>query len=220
MPDLIIESTGLRKDPAMSRIVSNPETYFRELVPARRDLLRRLEAEAKKEKIPIVGPVVGQLLYILARALGARRILELGTATGYSAIFLGDACRESGGTVITLEADPALAARARENAAAAGLNGIIDVRVGDALEMVARIEPPFHLIFMDIEKKDYERALPDCERLMPNGGLLVADNVAFPDADAFNQAVQRGSAWRSVSLLSFLPEHSPEKDGICLALRV
>ena len=204
----------------MSSIVANPESYFRQLIPQRGDLLKDLEAEADREKIPIVGPVVGQLLYILARFAGARRILELGTATGYSAIYLGEACRETGGKVITLEVDPGMAARARKNADTAGLDSIVEVLLGDALDTAGRMQPPFDLIFMDIEKNDYVRALPDCERLLPAGRLLVADNVGFADADAFNRALQANPAWRSVSLFSFLPEHSPENDGLCLALRV
>ena len=68
------------------------EGYFRGLAPDSDALLLELEAEATRESIPIVGPVVGELLFVLARATGAARILELGTATGYSGIFLGRAC--------------------------------------------------------------------------------------------------------------------------------
>ena len=88
----------------MSDIVDNPEEYFGQFVPDRDPLLSDLEAEARKEEIPIVGPVVGELLYVLVCATGARRILELGTASGYSAIFLARACRILNGTVMTLEA--------------------------------------------------------------------------------------------------------------------
>jgi predicted O-methyltransferase YrrM len=73
----------------MSAMMSDLEGYFRGFVPSGDDLLRELEREAEQERIPIVGPVVGELLFILARATGAGRILELGTATGYSAIYLG-----------------------------------------------------------------------------------------------------------------------------------
>ena len=79
------------------------KTTFKDLVPPRAELLQRLEAEAEQERIPIVGPVVGELLFILARAMGARRILELGTATGYSAIYLAQAVAPESGQVITLE---------------------------------------------------------------------------------------------------------------------
>ncbi len=76
----------------MSNIVDQPEHYFRQFIPKREELLIELEAEAEREDIPITGPVVGELLCILACAAKARRILELGTATGYSAIFLAKAC--------------------------------------------------------------------------------------------------------------------------------
>jgi predicted O-methyltransferase YrrM len=61
--------------------------------------------------------------------------------------------------------------------------------------------------------------LPDCRRLLIKGGLLVADNVGFQDADAFNRTISNDPAWRSIALFSFLPFHSPEHDGVCLALR-
>ena len=72
----------------MSKIVDNPEDYFRGLVPPRDELMIELEAQAEKENIPIVGPVLGELLYVLAAATKAKRILELGTATGYSTIYM------------------------------------------------------------------------------------------------------------------------------------
>ena len=96
----------------MSDMVENPEKYFGKFVPDRDALLAGLESEAQQEEIPIIGPVVGELLYVLIRATRAKRILELGTATGYSAIFLARACRIFNGTVVTLENDPAMAARA------------------------------------------------------------------------------------------------------------
>jgi predicted O-methyltransferase YrrM len=81
------------------------------------------------------------------------------------------------------------------------------------------MEAVVDLVFMDIEKADYIRALPHCHRLLKPGGLLVADNVGFKDADAFNRAIATDPRWTSASLFSFLPGHSPEMDGICLALR-
>jgi predicted O-methyltransferase YrrM len=72
---------------------------------------------------------------------------------------------------------------------------------------------------MDIEKKDYQLALPHFQSCLRKGGLLVADNVAFKDADGFNRAIAGQPDWRSVSLFSYLPHHSPEYDGICLAIR-
>ena len=203
----------------MSKIVDQPERYFRQLTPNRDELLVELEAEAERESIPISGPVVGELLYILAGAVKARRILELGTATGYSAIYLAKACEMFDGCVVTLENDSAMAGRAQRNLQKAGIAHLVDIRVKDALDAISQMEEMFDYIFMDIEKQDYIKALPDCERLLVKGGLLVADNVGFADADAFNRAMLGNPAWRSISLFSFLPLHSPENDALCLALR-
>lgn len=81
----------------MTKMIPDLEDYFRGLASDTDALLLELEAEATSESIPIVGPVVGELLFILARATGAKTILELGTATGYSGIFLGRACRADTG---------------------------------------------------------------------------------------------------------------------------
>lgn len=203
----------------MSRIVDEPEAYFSQFTRKDDPLLQELELEAETEHIPIVGPVVGELLFILSRASGARSILELGTATGYSAIFLARACALNAGVLTTLEHEPAFAARARKNLERAGLASRTNVLCGDAFAELPRMKGEFDLIFMDIDKGDYARALPQCHRLLRPGGLLVADNVAFPDADPFNRAIFNDGGWRPVSLFAFLPGHSPERDGLCLALR-
>lgn len=203
----------------MSAIVENPKNYFRQFVPDRGLLLLELEEEAQRKSIPIVGPVVGELLFILARATAAKTILELGTASGYSAIFLARACENLNGRVITLEQDPAMAEKALKNFKTAGLEKHIEIRICDALQEISKMTTPFDFIFMDIEKEDYTRALPDCQKLLKKGGLLVVDNVGFKDADEFNHVIAHHPEWRTVSLFSFLPLHSPEDDGLCLALR-
>ncbi|MBW2469320.1 MAG: O-methyltransferase [Deltaproteobacteria bacterium] len=202
----------------MSAIVDNPEAYFSQFVPERSALLMELEEEARRDAIPIIGPVVGELLYILARISRAKRILELGTATGYSAIFLASACDDIDAAVVTLEQDATMAEKALKNFQAAGLQKRIELRVCDALQELAHLDTVFDLIFMDIEKQDYLLALPHFQTCLRKGGLLVADNVGFKDADGFNRAIASQAGWRSVSLFSYLPAHSPEYDGICLAM--
>jgi caffeoyl-CoA O-methyltransferase len=201
-------------------MISDLENYFRGLAPQRPELLRRLEAEAGQERIPIVGPVVGELLFILARIMGAGKILELGTATGYSAIYLAQAMAPASGKVITLELNPVMAGRALANIAAAGLSERIEVKIGDSRTLMAALDDVFDLIFMDIDKECYLPALSDCHRLLRRGGLLVVDNTGFEGAADFNQALLSDNRWRSVNLLSFLPEHSPEKDGVALAVKL
>ncbi|OQX27700.1 MAG: hypothetical protein BWK80_03990 [Desulfobacteraceae bacterium IS3] len=204
----------------MSEMIPNLEEYFRQFVFSGDVLLSELETEAREEQIPIIGPLVGELLYILAAATKARRILELGTATGYSGIYLAKACEISDGKLVTLEKSPGLAKRAQVNFEKAGLAHRVEIRMGDASDEMKMMKDSFDFIFLDIDKEYYLGVLGECQRLLRKGGLLVADNVGFKDADAFNRAISERREWRSVKLLSFLPFHSPEKDGLCLALRV
>ncbi len=204
----------------MSVIVDNPEKYFRQFVLKRDKLLEELEDEARQEGIPIVGPVVGELLHILAKATQAQRILELGTATGYSTIFLARAFSSTSGRLVTIDNNAAMAARAASNFHRAGLERQIDIIIGDAQEKLAEIKEAFDFIFMDVDKEYYAKLLPLCEQRLKPGGLLVADNIGFKDADTFNRLISGSSQWRSVSLFAYLPFHSPEKDGLCLALRL
>lgn len=182
--------------------------------------MKDLETEANAEGIPIVGPVVGELLFLLARATNAASILELGTATGYSTMYLARAAENRGGKVLTWEISGAMAKRAAKNIARAGLSAFVEIRTGDVVRGIVGLAGPFDLIFIDIEKKDYEVVLADCHRLLRPGGLLIADNVAFADAAPFNRAIFDSPGWRSVHIHGFLPGHSPEHDGLCLGLRL
>jgi caffeoyl-CoA O-methyltransferase len=202
----------------MTKLISDPESYFNTLIPHRDDLLHRLEQEAQTEGIPIVGPVVGELLYILARSAKATRILELGTATGYSGIFLTRACMIFDGRLVTFEKDVRLAEQAKKNFRNAGLLPHVEIRTEDAVTAISSMPESFDMIFLDIEKQDYRRVLDSCHRLLRCDGLLVADNVAFREAETFNREIIDSPQWRSVHLFSLLPMHAPEKDGLCLAV--
>jgi len=122
----------------------------------------------------------GKLLHVLALALGARRILEIGTLGGYSTIWLARAL-PADGRLVTLEMDPAHAAVARANVERAGLGSVVDVRVGAALVTLPTLEAegagPFDLIFIDADKTGYPDYLGWALRLARPGTLIVADNV-------------------------------------------
>ena len=122
----------------------------------------------------------GKLLYLLAKLVGARRILELGTLAGYSTIWLARAL-PADGRVVTLEFAEKHAGVARGNFAAAGLTDKIEVIVGPALEslpkLTARGEPPFDMVFIDADKNNYPAYLDLCVKLTRPGGLILADNV-------------------------------------------
>ncbi len=170
--------------------------YLDGLLPNRDPVLTRLEAEAREENIPIVGPRVGGLLQMLASLVGARRVLELGTAVGYSAIWLARGMGE-GGTLTTVEAREAMAERARRNVGEADLSDVIEVRLGQALALLPEMDGAFDLIFNDIDKESYPQVIPHAKRLLPPGGLLVSDNVLWSgrvadpsDQDSWTEAIR------------------------------
>jgi len=144
-------------------------------------LERALERSAAAGLPPIaVSPVQGKLLYLLARARGARRILEIGTLGGYSAIWLARAL-PAGGTLTTLEIDRAHADVARENLDAAGLGEMVAIEVAPALQTLDRLidsgVQPFDLIFIDADKPNNPNYLSRALDLSRPGSLLVLDNV-------------------------------------------
>jgi len=168
------------------------------LLPADPALDAALAAQAAAGLPPInVAPNQGQLLQILARAMGARTILEIGTLGGYSTIWLARAL-PAGGRLITLEADPRHAEVARGNIARAGLAAMVEVRVGPALETLPQLAAagagPFDLVFIDADKPSTADYFAWALRLTRPGSLILTDNVvrngAVADADSTDANVQ------------------------------
>jgi predicted O-methyltransferase YrrM len=169
--DRYIEQTLLRDDPALDAAL--------------------VDAAAAGLPAISVTPAQGQLLFVLAKSMGARRILELGTLAGYSTICLARALA-AGGHVVTLELDPHHAEVAKKNFVRAGVSHLIDVRVGPALEslseMTAGRAEPFDLVFIDADKVSYAAYFAAVLSLSRPGTLIVADNVirkgAVADGDS------------------------------------
>lgn len=144
-----------------------------------------------------VSPSQGKLLHVIAKAMGARRILELGTLGGYSAIWLARAL-PPGGRLVTIEADPKHADVARRNLERAGVAAVVDLRVGAALDVLPQVQAersgPFDFVFIDADKANYPQYLDWAIRLSRPGSLIVADNVirkgAVIDAGSGDEAVQ------------------------------
>ncbi len=147
------------------------------LLPADPVLDAALEANAAAGLPAIdVTPAQGKLLHLLARSIGAQAILEVGTLGGYSTIWLGRAL-PAGGRLVTLERDPRHADVARANLARAGLDGVVDVLVGPALDTLPTLTGPFDLVFVDADKQSNAEYLAlALERTRP-GGVIVVDNV-------------------------------------------
>lgn len=151
------------------------------LVPSDASLDAALQANAAAGLPPHdVSPNEGRLLQLLARAQGARAILEIGTLGGYSTIWLARAL-PTGGRLVTLEADPKHAGVAWANIDRAGLGGVVELRVGRALDTLPRLAAegrgPFDLIFIDADKQHNPEYLAWALKLSRRGSLIIADNV-------------------------------------------
>lgn len=159
------------------------------------EVLRSAREEMKREGLPEINVSAseGKLLHVLAILSGARRILEIGTLGGYSAIWLARAL-PPGGKLISLELDPHHAEVARRNIERAGLSSTIEVRVGAALEslnQIAAAEAPFDLIFIDADKDGYVDYLKKSVPLVREGGLILGDNT-LPEA-VLDSAAESGT---------------------------
>ncbi|MFI5178639.1 MAG: O-methyltransferase [Vicinamibacterales bacterium] len=163
----------------MGQIVPDAvERYLAGLNRGHDAILDDIARSGAARDLPLVDAEVGALLCVLATAAGATRILEIGTAVGYSGIWLARAL-PSGGMLLTMEMDAERAREARENFARAGLADRVSVIVGDAERMIAKVAGPFDLIFQDGAKSLYGPLLDRLVALLRPGGLLVTDNVLW-----------------------------------------
>ncbi|MCK0092098.1 O-methyltransferase [Rhodococcus sp. F64268] len=135
-----------------------------------------------------VSRMQGKFLHLLARAMGARAVLEIGTLGGYSTIWLARAVGDEG-RVVTLEFEPRHAEVARGNLDRAGVGGVVDIRVGPALESLPHLEGPFDLVFIDADKENNSNYVREALRLTRPGSVIIVDNIvrggaiADPDQD-------------------------------------
>jgi predicted O-methyltransferase YrrM len=119
----------------------------------------------------------GRLLWILVRAMAATRILEVGTSNAFSTIWLADAARSTGGRVTTLELNPEKVALARANLAKAGLEEVVDVIEGRAIDVLSALPGPFDLVFLDADRPSYLAYLELVVPKLRPGGMLITDNA-------------------------------------------
>jgi caffeoyl-CoA O-methyltransferase len=207
------------------------DAYIEELFAPRDEALEAALKESRRAGLPEiqVSPNEGVLLGLLAQMVGARRILEIGTLGGYSAIHLARALPEDG-AVISLEIDERRAEVAKSNIERAGLGGKVEIRVGDAKVLLARVvereEGPFDLVFIDADKEGYPEYLEWAMRLSRPGSLILADNtirggsVLDPKDDSaratreFNEKLARDPRLSGI----VLPLIRERIDGLAIAL--
>jgi len=154
------------------------ENYLYDLLPARDRVLTEMEQYAAQHDVPIIGPAVARLLVLLVETSGAKRIFEMGSAIGYSTIWLAQAAGPQAEVFYT-DGNAQNAERAREYFRRAGIGKRIRVQVGDALELVRKTPGKFDLVFNDVDKSQYPAALKAALPKLRKGGLFVTDNTLW-----------------------------------------
>lgn len=201
-------------------------SYLQSQIKQEDEFLKNLEDYAKKNKVPIVHPEVGRFLSILVKLKMPKRILEVGTAIGYSSLLMAKACNCE---IVTVEKDEEMIDIARSNIEKAGFSQKIKVIGGDAAEVLPILTGEYDMIFMDAAKGQYIEFLPDMERLLAKNGLIVTDNVLYQGMVASDDLVIRRKITITKRLREYLTELSlggrfetsilPLGDGLSLSLR-
>lgn len=197
--------------------------YIEGLVPKRDAVLENMERFAKKHGIPIIGPACGRLLYLIARLSGAKRIFEMGSAIGYSTIWLARAAGP-GAEIYYTDGDAENARLARQNFQLAGVEDQIQLLVGNAVDLIDTLPGKFDLIFIDVDKQQYPAALRKAVDRLRSGGVLLADNVLWYGRVASGSKDTRTRSIRQFNRMIYasrelFPVIVPLRDGVAVCLK-
>lgn len=200
------------------------EKYLDTLLPERESWFIEMEEMAEKEDFPAVGPQVGMLLEILARAINAKRIMELGSGYGYSGLWFARALPPDGYLLLT-DFEKKNQQLAEKYFKKAGKDQIMEFRVGDARDLLNREKGPYDLIFNDIDKEFYPQVIEPVYRLLRKGGLFITDNTLW-----YGKVIQEPSDQVTGFILEFnirLKSHKgfltnwlPLRDGISVSIKI
>jgi predicted O-methyltransferase YrrM len=205
--------------------IVNPkiDEYLTRTLAVEDPLLREMAEFGYARDFPIVGPQVGRLLYVLARSIGAHRVLELGSGFGYSAMWFAHAVGP-GGQVVMTEGAQENSDRAREYFARAGLADRVEFNVGEALAIARRTPGPFDIVFCDVNKEQYPEALGVARDKLRVGGYFICDNMlragrVLTDDDAGTRGVLQLTR-ELMAAHDFATVIVPVRDGVSLSLRM
>ncbi|HXO04304.1 MAG TPA: O-methyltransferase [Candidatus Sulfotelmatobacter sp.] len=196
------------------------EEYIAGLLPKRDPVISEMERYAERHDVPIIGPAVARTIYLLAQISGAKRIFEMGSAIGYSTIWLARAAGP-GAEVYYTDGDPANAARARGYFQRADVVHSIQIMTGDAVNLIDQVPGDFDLIFIDVDKHQYPDALAKAVPRLRSGALLITDNVLWSGRvttkakDASTRAIQKFNKLIYSSKTLF-PIIVPLRDGVAV----
>ena len=201
------------------------DAYLTALAVTNDPVLREMERLGAERDFPIVGPQVGRLLEVSARAASAKRVVELGSGFGYSAYWFLRALG-SDGTILLTEGSLERAKEAEAFLTRGGFAGRFRIEVGDGLAVATALTPPFDIVFCDIDKHDYPKALPIARRLLRPGGLFITDNMLWDGrvlAPAESDNTTKGVLELTRELYAapdFATTLVPMRDGLTIAIKL
>ncbi len=155
------------------------DDYLLDIIPERDEVLTEMEAHARANRFPIVGPLVGRVLHQLVLLTNPTRIFEMGSGFGYSAYWMAKALQKSEASIICTDGSQENADRAAGYLARGGIADRIDYRVGNALEIIDETEGEFDIIYNDIDKDGYPEAFRKAIPRLKSGGLFITDNMLW-----------------------------------------
>jgi caffeoyl-CoA O-methyltransferase len=207
-------------------IQEDVEDYLYKLLPKRDAVIHEMEEYAAKNGVPIIGPEVARLLVLLVQVSGAERIFEMGSAIGYSTIWLARAAG-SKAKVFYTDGDPNNARRAQEYFRRAGIAKRVHVQVGDAMGLLKKTPGKFDFIFNDVNKHQYPAALRAALPKLRRGGLFITDNSLW-SGKAARPAAQGDEDTRGVQELNrsvyaakgLFPVLLPLRDGVTVCRKL
>ena len=155
------------------------DDYLLDIIPERDAVLTEMEAHARANRFPIVGPLVGRVLHQLVLLTNPTRIFEMGSGFGYSAYWMAKALRKPEASIICTDGSQENAERAAGYLVRGGISDRIDYRVGNALEIIDETEGEFDIIYNDIDKDGYPEAFHKAIPRLRSGGLFITDNMLW-----------------------------------------
>ena len=204
------------------------EQYLRKLIPSKTGILKNLESFAKENRVPIVQKETAKFLELMVTIKRPKRILELGTAIGYSSILM-NLSMDGSCEITTIEREEKMIEIARTNIEKYGLQNKITVIKGDCLEVLENLRDEYDMIFIDAGKGHYNYFLPYCLKLLKKEGIIIADNVLFRGMVASKELATRRKVTIIKRMKSYLELVSnneelvtsviPMGDGISVTVR-
>jgi predicted O-methyltransferase YrrM len=209
----MIRSENLRS----GYIQDDVEEYVYQLLPERDEVVREIEDYAAQNRVPIIGPAVARMLTLFVQVSGAKRIFEMGSAIGYSTIWLARAAGPKGKVIYT-DGDAEKARRAKDYFRRAGVAKRIEVRVGNAHDLLQKARGKFDLIFNDVDKDQYPASLRVALPKLRRGGLFISDNTLW-SGKAARPAAQDDVHTRGIQEFNRLVYASKELYPVLIPLR-